>query len=109
MIHDVVAQKSSSAFAGFLDFIREQGVMGLALGFILGTAVSKVVTSFSDDIINPILTLLFGSTERLESLHIGPIMIGDFTSNVINFLIIAATVYLLFRLLRLNKLDIRKL
>ena len=26
---------------GFLDFIREQGVVGLAVGFILGGAVSK--------------------------------------------------------------------
>lgn len=40
---------------GFFQFIREQGVMGLALGFILGTAVSKVVISFSNDIINPII------------------------------------------------------
>ena len=31
---------------GFLTFIREQGVIGLAIGFILGGAVSKVVAAF---------------------------------------------------------------
>lgn len=30
---------------GFLNFIREQGVVGLAVGFILGGAVSKVVSA----------------------------------------------------------------
>jgi large conductance mechanosensitive channel len=40
---------------GFLNFIREQGVVGLAVGFILGGSVSKVVTSLVTDIINPVL------------------------------------------------------
>jgi len=35
---------------GFLDFIREQGVVGLAVGFILGGAVSKLVASLVADI-----------------------------------------------------------
>ena len=39
---------------GFLEFVREQGVVGLATGFILGGAVSKVVTSLVTDIINPV-------------------------------------------------------
>ncbi|MBI1833429.1 MAG: hypothetical protein HYR90_01245 [Candidatus Andersenbacteria bacterium] len=29
-------------FQGFLEFVRQQGVVGLAVGFILGGAVSKV-------------------------------------------------------------------
>ena len=33
---------------GFIQFIREQGVIGLAIGFILGAAVSKVVASLVD-------------------------------------------------------------
>jgi len=39
-------------FSGFIDFVREQGVVGLAVGFILGGAVSKVVSSLVKDIIN---------------------------------------------------------
>ena len=31
---------------GFLEFVRTQGVVGLAVGFILGGAVSNVVKSF---------------------------------------------------------------
>ncbi len=39
----------------FLNFIREQGIIGLATGFILGGAVSKVVSSLVGDIIQPII------------------------------------------------------
>ncbi|MEK7133658.1 MAG: MscL family protein [Patescibacteria group bacterium] len=94
---------------GFLQFMREQGVMGLALGFILGTSVSKVVTSFSADIINPVLAIVLGSTDRIEALAIGSVRIGNFISNIIDFTIIAGVVYLLFKVLSLDKLDIKKL
>lgn len=97
------------AAEGFFTFIREQGVMGLALGFILGTGVSKVVMSFSADIINPLIVLIFGSSGSLQSFAIGSVKIGSFVANIVDFIIIAAAVYLLFRLLRLDKLDVKKL
>ena len=53
-----------------MTFIREQGVMGLAIGFILGGSVSKVVTSLVQDIINPFLGIILGSTEGLSLIHI---------------------------------------
>ena len=45
---------------GFVKFLREQGVVGLAVGFILGGAVSKVVSALVTDIINPIVGALLG-------------------------------------------------
>ena len=51
---------------GFLDFIREQGVVGLAVGFILGGAVSKLVTAIITDIVNPILPACPGMTGRAK-------------------------------------------
>lgn len=94
---------------GFFQFIREQGVMGLALGFILGTAVSKVVVSFTTDIINPLIGIVLGSAESIEAIRVGSVKIGSFIGSVVDFLFIAAVVYLLFRMLGLDKLDIKKL
>ena len=51
---------------GFTDFIREQGVVGLAVGFILGGAVSKVVSSLVSDIINPVLGIVLGAAGNLS-------------------------------------------
>jgi len=44
----------------FLDFIRKRGVMGLAIGFLLGGSVSRLVTSFVNDIVNPFVGLILG-------------------------------------------------
>jgi large conductance mechanosensitive channel len=97
---------------GFLEFIRKQGVVGFAVGFILGNAVSKLVAAFVLDIINPIVGFVVGQTSSLTqaTLTIGPVklLVGSFISDLINFVIIAAVVYFGFILLRLDRLDIKK-
>ena len=93
---------------GFLTFIREQGVMGLAIGFILGGAVSKMVTSLVQNIIQPLLGYVIGSTEGLNSLAFGPITYGQFITALIDFLLIAAVVYFIFKGLGFDKLDKKK-
>lgn len=97
---------------GFIKFVREQGVVGLAVGFILGGAVSKVVSAFVEDIVQPILGLLLGSAKGLTSVTLGfgktHLLVGNFISVVIDFLIVAAVVYWLFTWLKLDKLDSKK-
>lgn len=97
---------------GFINFIREQGVVGLAVGFILGGAVSKLVASLVGDIINPILGILLGVVGGLESaaLKIGSarVMWGHFIGALIDFLVIALVVYYGFKGLHLEKLDKKK-
>lgn len=94
---------------GFLDFIREQGVVGLAVGFILGGAVSKVVTALVTDIINPLLGIVLGATEGLKTASFGigsaQILYGDLISVLIDFLVVALVVYYGVKGLGLNKLD----
>lgn len=93
---------------GFVRFIREQGVVGFAIGFILGTGVSGVVKAFVDDIINPLIGYAFGSVKSLSSWTVGTVALGDFLSVLLNFLILAAVVYFVFKGLRLDRLDIPK-
>lgn len=97
---------------GFLDFIREQGVIGLAVGFILGGAISTLVTALVKDIINPLLGIFLGSVKSLESavFKVGPaeILWGNFLGVLINFLIIALVVYYGVKGLGLDKLDKKK-
>jgi large conductance mechanosensitive channel len=97
---------------GFIDFIREQGIVGLAVGFILGGAVSKVVAAFVSDIINPLLGAALGVTEGLKTASFGigvvRILYGDFISVIIDFLVIALVIYYGVRLIGLDKLDKKK-
>lgn len=96
----------------FIQFIREQGVVGLAIGFILGGAISELVKSFINDIINPILGLLLGSVAGLKTASVSffgaSILWGNFVALIINFIIIAAVVYYGFKMLGLEKLDKKK-
>lgn len=97
---------------GFFEFIRTQGVVGLAVGFLLGGAVSDLVKSFVNDIIEPLVGLLLGTSEGLETATLrifgATLTYGRFVSIFINFLIIAAVVYFIFKGLKLDKLDLKK-
>lgn len=92
----------------FSNFIQEQGVVGLAVGFILGGAISTFVSDFADGVVNPIVAAIFNT----ESLYENSATIGDaqlfwgaVVASAINFVIIAAVVYFGVKKLRLDKLD----
>lgn len=93
----------------FIDFIRKQGVIGLAVGFILGGAVSKIVAALVEDIINPILGVVLGRAGTLDTaaLTFGPVEIlwGHFITVLIDFLVIALVVFYGVKVLHLDKLD----
>ena len=97
---------------GFIDFIRERGVVGFAVAFILGGAITKLVASLVTDIVNPILGVVLSKTKSLEtmSLKIGQnkVLWGHFVSNCIDFLILALVVYFVVKGLKLEKIDKKK-
>lgn len=97
---------------GFMNFIREQGVVGLAVGFILGGAISKVVSALVTDLINPFVGLLTGSASGLKAAtwKVGSASIqwGDFVSIAIDFIVIALVVYFGVKILKLDRLDKKK-
>ena len=99
----------SKHLKGFLDFVREQGVIGLAIGFILGGAVAKVVAALVSDIINPIIGALLGSTDGLKSMTLtigsATLMVGNFISILIDFAVVALVVYTFVKIMKFDKLD----
>lgn len=97
-----------SQLDGFMAFIREQGVVGLAVGFILGAAVAKVVAALVADIVDPILGFILGSAKGLQEVVLGPFKIGHLLSTCIDFVAIASVVYFVVKGLGLDKLDKKK-
>lgn len=90
----------------FKAFALRGNVVDLAVGVLIGGAFSGLVTAFTDDIINPILALFGGanSTELGWVIPIGSgILIGDFISKVINFLITAFIIFMIVK--TLNKIS----
>ena len=99
-------------FAGFKKFIKDQGLIGMAIGLILGTASGDLVKSLINNIIMPPLGFILGSAEGLKGVvwNMGKtpagkeavLSYGAFLNDVINFLVIAFVVY--FVLLFVEKL-----
>ncbi len=101
--------KGGEKMKGFINFVREQGVVGLAVGFILGGAISKVVSSLVVDIINPVIGILLGPAGDLSDYSItagkAKVLYGNFISVAIDFIVIALVVYFGVKILKLDKLD----
>lgn len=87
-------------FKEFKEFISKGNVLDLAVGVIVGGAFGKIVTSLVDDIIMPIIGLIIGGIDFLGlSLKIGDATVkyGMFIQNVVNFLIIAFSIFLVVK------------
>src|SRR6185295_10045994 len=52
--------KAPKWLQGFVDFVREQGVVGVAVGLIIGLGAKSLVDSFVKSFINPIVGLILG-------------------------------------------------
>jgi large conductance mechanosensitive channel len=91
--------KPKGLVAEFMAFIGKAGVIGLAVGFIMGTYIGTVVTALVQDIIMPIPGALMAGGDwkkAVVSLPIGQGMnfaVGDFVGVIINFLIVAIVVF----------------
>lgn len=102
--------------AGFVEFLRTQGIVGLAIGFIMGVQSKALVDQFSQSFIDPLLGFILGGSETLSQETFTTTLgsrsatfgWGAFVYAAINFVFIAATVYFVFRWLRLDKLDKKK-
>lgn len=96
---------------GFIEFVRKQGVVGMAIGFIVGVATGTVVNALVSDLINPIIGAIVGQGS-LDTLtfKIGDAVFsyGHFIGVLINFILILAVVYIIFKVLGLERLDLKE-
>ena len=80
----------------FKKFIARGNVLDLAVGVVMGSAFSNIVTSLVNDIIMPFVGLLIGGIDFTNmNIKIGDAIIayGNFIQNVVNFLIIAFSIF----------------
>ena len=95
----------------FITFIREKGVLGLAVGIIMGGAVTKLVTSIVDNLLNPLIGAVTGAAGNLSTMAYTVPMTeitfkyGAFISSLIDFLAVLAVVYFVFVKSPINKID----
>lgn len=84
----------------FRDFIMRGNVIDLAVAVIIGGAFGKIVTSFVENIITPLIlnpAMQAAQVDKLENLASGGIQYGLFLAAILNFLVIAFCMFLVVR------------
>lgn len=96
--------------AGFRNFIMRGNVIDLAVGVVIGSAFTAIVTAFTDNLLEPLIAAIGGE----GSIGLGFLLrkgnpetfvnIGAVITAAVNFLLIAAVVYFLI-VVPMNKLE----
>ena len=79
----------------FKEFALKGNVMDMAVGVIIGGAFGKIVTSLVGDVIMPIIG--FMTPTKFTELEWNGIMYGNFIQNIVDFFIIALSIFLVVK------------
>ncbi len=93
---------------GFKAFLKEYGVVGLALGVIIGVAAGQLVTAVVEGILMPPIGIAlsrFGA--NWQTIKMGPFEVGKVAASMINFIIVALFVYAVSKIV-LKEKDVAK-
>ena len=115
-IVSVVTADSKKHAEGFLDFIRTQGIIGLAIGLAVGVAASDTVKKIVEGFINPVVQFIVGSQDKLATAswtfeawgRSATFAWGPAVSSLITLLATALVIYWLVQIFKLDKLDKKK-
>ena len=88
----------------FKAFALRGNVMDMAIGVIIGGAFQAIIKSFIDNIINPLVGVVFQVDFSNVVISLGAVnlMIGAFISSVINFILLALVLFIMVK--GINKL-----
>lgn len=107
----------------FKEFAFKGNVLDLAVGVIMGGAFGKIVTSVVNDLIMPVLGYLMAGMDFKSLKYVmseavmegetvikpeAAIMYGNFIQNIVDFLIVAASIFLFIRLINKSKERFKK-
>lgn len=93
----------------FKDFASRGNVLDLAIGVIMGSAFGKIITSLVNDLIMPIVSVLTGGLNFIDIKIVlvaatdtkaeVALLTGNFLKNIIDFVIIAFSIFLMIKAL----------
>lgn len=103
----LAAMTDKGPLGGFKKFISRGSMIDMAVGVVMGTAVTAVVNAIVENLINPLIAMIGGKPDMSAMLNItfngATISFGAILNEVINFLLIGVAVYFCI-ILPINKL-----
>ena len=81
----------------FMDYLKEQKIISLALAFIVGLATAALVQALVKDIITPIYAPYTKFLDPATTIDVGAskFFVGDFVTQLVNWIIILLVVYVI--------------
>ncbi len=102
-----LVEKGNKTIKEFKAFISKGNIIDMAVGVIIGTAFSKIVTSLVNDLLMPLLGIVIGGldfTNLTLKVEDATIMYGVFIQNVFDFLVVAVCIFTFVKILsKFNK------
>jgi len=90
----------------FKEFALKGNVIDLAVAVIIGGAFGKIVASLVNDIIMPLVSILISGRSFTDLKFVvgdAAITYGNFIQNIVDFLIIAFSIFLAIKLINKSK------
>jgi len=96
----------------FKDFAMKGNLVDIAVAFVMGGAFGKVVTSFTEGIVSPLIGMIGGADLSKNMYELKPAVLdaagkvvteavaikwGDFVTAIINFIIVAFVMFLVIK------------
>ena len=82
----------------FKEFALKGNVLELAVAVVMGAAFNKIVTSLVENVIMPVIGLLFGEIDFAKNWTIYGIKYGIFIQSIIDFIIIAFALFIFIKI-----------
>lgn len=95
----------------FKEFAMKGNLVDIAVGFVMGAAFNKIVSSFTGGIVSPLVGLIFQSdfkglkwvinegvaNETGEVVGEVAVLYGDFLTNLVDFIIVAVVMFMMIK------------
>jgi large conductance mechanosensitive channel protein len=106
----VVSSELSEPMHGFVKFLRERAVVGLAVGFIIGLQAQTLMKQLVDSFLTPLLNLVLGEVnKKVTVLSLGDktatFAWGKFVYSLVAFLFVLLAIYVIIKVLKLDRLE----
>lgn len=106
----VVSPELSEPVHGFVNFLREHAVVGVAIGFIIGLQAQTLMKQLVDSFLTPLLNLFLGDVTKKQAVFslgnkTATFAWGKFVYSLVAFLFVLLAVYVIIKILKLDRLE----
>lgn len=115
VVNDVMTHQLGKHVAGFTNFLRDQSVIGIGIGLVLGTQVKAVVDQIMQSFVNPLTRLLPGEhTLSAQIVHVhwngrsADVGWGAIVYSLFTLIVVLILVYAIFKMLKLDRFAKKK-